>query len=198
MERIFKLGDFTFLEYETLRQEIATSKKNMFQLIIGGSAAIPAAQSLANVYEVGVVTLALPLILSVYILIFISENHAMIRAGQYILERIEPKMSPEGGWETWLNISNGITKTRSVDRILIFAFSLLASFYFIVSVVLAWRYASVEFGYRGKYAVSATYMLVGLALAFILYSQARTDTEVEKTQSEDQASQTEVDVAGSN
>jgi hypothetical protein len=179
MNRVIKIDDFTLLEFETLRQEIATAKKNMFQLMVGGSAAIPAAQSVANSYNIGVVTLALPLILSVFILMFISENHAMMRAGQYILEKIEPKMLSEGGWETWLNTSNGVTKTRSVDRIMIFSFSLLASFYFLVSVVLAWRYAGSEFGDSGKYVVAFGYFVVGFSLAFILYSQARTDTEIE-------------------
>jgi hypothetical protein len=109
---------------------------------------------------------------------FISENHAMMRAGQYILEKIEPKMIKGGGWETWLNTSNGVTKTRSVDRIMIFSFSLLASFYFLISVVLAWRYASAEFGNQGKYFVAIAYFVVGMSLAFVLYSQARTDTEI--------------------
>lgn len=179
MERIFKFDDFSLLEYETLRQEIATAKKNMFQLMVGGSAAIPAVQSLANTYNIGIVTLALPLILSVYILMFISENHAMMRAGQYILEKIEPIVQKGGGWETWLNTSSGITKTRSVDRIMIFSFSLLASFYFLVSVVLAWKYTSTQFGSQGKYVIAIGYFAVGLSLAFVLYSQARTDTEIE-------------------
>lgn len=169
--------DFALLEYESLRNEIATAKKNMFQLIVGGAAIIPAAQSIAVSYSIGPVTLALPLILLVLVLMFISENRAMMRAGQYILEKIEPKFSYEGGWESWLNTSNGITETRSVDRILIFAFSVLSSFYFIVAVVLAWQYASEEFGGSGKYVVATAYVAVGVVLAIILYSQAQTDTQ---------------------
>lgn len=169
--------DFLLMEYESLRSEIAVAKKNMFQLIIGGAAIIPAAQSVATSYEIGSITLALPMILLVLVLMFISENHAMMRAGQYILENIEPKFQATGGWEAWLNTANGISKTRSVDRILIFAFSVLSSFYFIVSVVLAWRYAAAEFGNGGKYLVALVYLVVGVILAGILYSQARTDTE---------------------
>ena len=169
--------DFLLMEYESLRAEIAVAKRNMFQLIIGGAAIIPAAQSAATSYEIGSITLALPMILLVLVLMFISENRAMMRAGQYILENIEPQFRKRGGWEAWLNTSNGISKTRSVDRILIFAFSVLSSFYFIVSVVLAWRYASKEFGSGGKYLVAFVYLIVGLVLAGILYSQAQTDTE---------------------
>ena len=177
MNKNLETNDFSLLEFESLRQEIATAKKNMFQLVIGGAAIIPAAQSVATNYSIGSVTLALPLILVVLVLMFISENHAMMRAGQYIMERIEPKYLTGGGWESWLNMSNGISKTRSVDKILILAFSLLSSFYFIVSVVLAWRYAAIEFGTNGKYIVVSGYFAVGAVLAFILYSQAQTDTE---------------------
>lgn len=170
--------EFALLEYESLRIEIAVAKKNMFQLIMGGAAIIPAAQSLAISYSIGPVTLALPLILLVLVLMFISENRAMMRAGQYILEKIEPQFSKDGGWESWLNTSNGIDETRSVDRILIFAFSVLSSFYFIVSVVLAWKYAADEFGRNGKYIVAIAYVVVGVVLATILYSQAQTDTKL--------------------
>lgn len=170
--------DFALLEYESLRAEIAVAKRNMFQLIMGGAAIVPAAQSLAISYSIGPVTLALPLVLLVLVLMFISENRAMMRAGQYILEKIEPQFSNNGGWESWLNTSNGIVETRSVDRILIFAFSVLSSFYFIVSVVLAWKYASDEFGGSGKYIVAIAYVVVGIALAIILYSQAQTDTKL--------------------
>ena len=170
--------DFLLLEYESLRNEIAVAKKNMFQLIIGGAAIIPAAQSVATSYSIGAVTLALPLILLVLVLMFISENRSMMRAGQYILENVEPVFGKNGGWESWLNTSNGESRTRSVDKILIFAFSILSSFYFVVSVILAWRYASAEFGNQGKYVVAVSYFAVGIFLAIILYSQAQTDTEV--------------------
>jgi hypothetical protein len=170
--------EFFLLEYQSLRNEIAVAKRNMFQLIIGGAAIVPAAQSLAVTYSIGPVTLALPLILVVLVLMFIAENRSMMRAGQYILENIEPRFGKKGGWESWLNTSTGITKNRSVDKILVFAFSVLSSFYFIVAVVLAWSYASRAFGNNGKYAVAVAYVAVGAVLAFILYSQAQTDTEV--------------------
>ena len=166
---------FLEMEYATLRKEIEVSKQNMFKLVIGGAAVIPAAQSLATTFEIGTITIALPLIVVVLVLLFLAENHSMMRAGTYILEKIEPNIDG-GGWETWLSTMSGSTGTRTVDKMLIFAFAVLASCYFIVSVVLAVRHALTEYGQQGQYLLGGAYFSIGVGLAFYLYSQARTNT----------------------
>ena len=171
---------FLELEYMTLRKEIETSKANMFKLVVGGAAVIPAAQSLGSAYQIGAITLALPLIVVVLVLLFLAENHSMMRAGTYILHEIEPKMDGGGGWETWLNSTKGKSGKRTVDKLLIFAFSVLASSYFIASVVLATRHALQEFGQQGQYLLGGAYLGIGVVLVFVLYSQAQTDTKVDK------------------
>lgn len=177
MEKSLSREKFIELEYVTLRKEIEISKANMFKLIVGGAAIVPAAQSLATTYDIGAITLALPLIVVVLVLMFLTENHSVMRAGTYILEQIEPRVVGDGGWEIWLNAARGRIKTRTVDKLLIFAFSVLASCYFVVSVVLAVRYALKEFGLQGQYLLGGAYLGVGVVLAFVLYSQARTNTE---------------------
>jgi len=167
---------FLELQYATLRKEIETSKTNMFQLIVGGAAVIPAAQSLANTYSIGTITLALPLIVVVLVLLFLTENHSMMRAGTYILEHIEPHMNGIVGWETWLNSNKGVTGKRTVDKLLVLSFAVLASCYFIVSVVLAARHALQEFGHRGQYLTTGAYIGLGIILMVVLYAQAKTDT----------------------
>lgn len=168
---------FFELEYATLRKEIESSKANMFKLAVGGSAVIPAAQSLADSYSMGVITLALPLIVVVLVLLFLAENHAVMRAGTYILQEIETKVESVKGWETWLHAVEANTGNRTVDKLLIFAFSVLTASYFIVSVVLVARHALQEFGQQGQYLIGGFYVLLGAALSFFLYSQARTDTK---------------------
>lgn len=74
---------FLEIQYTTLRKEIETSKANMFKLVVGGAAVIPTAQSLASTYSIGIITLALPLIVVVLVLLFLTENHSMMRAGTY-------------------------------------------------------------------------------------------------------------------
>lgn len=173
-------NDFLELEYMTLRKEIETSKANMFKLVIGGAAVIPAAQSLGSTYQIGAITLALPLIVVVLVLLFLTENHAMMRAGTYILEEIEPRIAGNAGWETWLNSTKGAGSKRTVDKLLIVAFAVLASSYFIASVILAARHALNEFGQQGQYVLGGAYLAIGAVLAFVLYSQAQTDTKVSK------------------
>jgi fucose permease len=168
---------FLELQYLTLREEIKNSKANMFRIVVGGAAVIPAAQSLANNFQIGAITLALPLIVVVLVLIFLTENHAMMRAGAYLLEHYEASRSDVVGWETWLSSSKGPNKKRTVDKMLVFAFAVLASSYFMVSVVMAARYALQEFGQHGQYLIAGGYFGVGIVLVFILYSQAQTNTD---------------------
>ena len=176
-EKVLDRARFLELEYQTLRNEIEKSKENMFKLLVGGAAVIPAAQSVASTYSIGAITIALPLIVGVLVLLFLAENHSMMRAGTYILEEIEPNVEGSGGWETWLHASNDLSGTRTVDKLLIFAFAVLASCYFIVSVVLAVRHALTEFGQQGQYLLAGVYLGIGMLLAFYLYAQARTNTQ---------------------
>ena len=93
---------FIELEYVTLREEIKTAKANMFKLVVGGAAIIPADQSLATTCSIGTITLALPLIVIVLVLLFLTENHSMIRAGTYILLQMEPKLNNSIGCQSAL------------------------------------------------------------------------------------------------
>ena len=173
-------GKFIELEYLTLRKEIESSKANMFKLAIGGGTAVPIAQYFAHTYAIGEITLALPLMVVVLVLLFLAENHAVMRAGTYTLQEIEPRILGINGWETWLSTTNKNISTRTVDKLVIVAFSVLASSYFLVSVVLAMRYVDEEFGGHWFYFVSSGYFGVGLILVFVIYQQARTNTSVKE------------------
>jgi hypothetical protein len=169
---------FLEAQYLALRKEIENSKANMFKLVIGGAAVIPTAQSVANTYSIGALTLALPIIVVVLVLMFLAENHAMMRAGTYILEQIEPKVDGVTGWVTWLNSAKDGSGKRTVDKLLVVAFSILATSYFMASVLLAARHALLEFGLKGQYLIGGAYIAIGVVLVFVLYSQAQTDTKV--------------------
>lgn len=167
---------FLELEYMTLRKEIEDAKANMFKLVVGGAAVIPAAQSIANNFSIGAITLALPMIVAVLVLLFLSENHSIMRAGTYILEQIEPNIDGVTGWESWLNSTKSGAGNRTGDRLIVIAFSLLAASYFVTSVILAVRHALQEFGQLGQYLLGGAYIGVGVVLMFIFFSQARTST----------------------
>lgn len=167
---------FLELQYETLRKEIEVSKSNMFRLVVGGGAVVPTAQYLANAYSIGTIMLVLPLVVVVMVMLFLSENHAMMRAGTYIKEEIETHVEGIRGWETWLNSPDGNKGTRTVDKLLVLSFSILAACYFMVSVILAARYALKEFGENGQYLTIGIYVAIGVVLMVVVYMQARTDT----------------------
>lgn len=168
---------FLELQFLTLRAEIEKAKDNMFKLAIGGGAAVPAAQYIADTYSIGMIILALPLVVVVLVLLFIAENRSMMRAGTYILKVIEPRIQGVMGWETWLSTSTVTNGTRIVDKLVILAFSIIASGYFVLAVVMAASYAYTEFGENGKYLTFAAYCSVGAILAYIIYSLGSTDTD---------------------
>lgn len=62
----------------------------------------------------------------------------------------------------------------------LYAFSVLASCYFLVVVVLAARYALQEFGERGQYLLGGGYLGAGFILASFIYLQARTNPKAKR------------------
>ena len=170
-------AQFLTLQYNSLRKEIEIAKTNMLKFIIGGSAVVPSAQYLADTYSIGAITLALPLVIVVLVLLFLAENHSMMRAGRYILTEIEPKIPDVIGWETWLSSATGNKTARTVDKLVVISFSIVAASYFLASVVLAARYALREFGEKGQFFLVGLYVLIGVALTAILYFNAQTDTQ---------------------
>lgn len=170
---------FLELQYNSLRKEIEIAKANMLKLIIGGSAVVPSVQYLADKYSIGEITLALPLVIVVLVLIFLAENHSMMRAGTYILTVIEPQTPDVLGWETWLNSASGDNGARTVDKLVIVAFSIVAASYFVASVILAARHALHEFGSKGQFVFVGIYLAIGISLTFVLYRNAQTDTRLD-------------------
>ena len=128
-------SQFLMEEYKTLREEIRETKARIFKLVGFGIFAVPVAHFVAQTYRLDVVILSLPLLVIVVALLYLSENHALMRCGCYIREHIEPKVEDtigevilleKGsdrsiepkvkdtiGWETWLE--NGFGR-RTVDK----------------------------------------------------------------------------------
>ncbi len=133
---------FYELQYLTLRKEIEDTHARMFTLLIGGSALVPAAQFLSEAFRAGVFLVVLPFLVVVLVLLFLSQNVAIMRCGQYIREHIEAKIPDITGWETWEeqrddNGGGRIGDRRIVDNLLNYGFYLLSGLYYVVSVYLA-------------------------------------------------------------
>jgi hypothetical protein len=170
---------FLELQYQSLRREIEQSKQNLFRIVVGGAVGVPAAQYFASTYEIGAITLTLPFLVVMMVLLFLSENHAVMRTGTYILHHVESRVPGVEGWEQWLHRSPARNGTRSVDKLLVLAFSVLSAVYFVAAVVMAAMYAREAFGEQGQYLVSGVYVGLGVILGGIIYMQSKTDTEDE-------------------
>jgi hypothetical protein len=144
-------SDFLKCEFEVLRKEIEQSKDRIFKLAIGGIIGIPSGYSIAEQAKLDILSYSLPLLICIIVLLCLSESFAVMRAGRYIRDEIEPNIvdtaerKPEG-WEAWLEKH---TYRRYVDRFLMSFFYLLFVFYYVASATLAVKIAS-EKGVRSQ------------------------------------------------
>lgn len=162
---------FLELEFMTLRKEIEQTKERTFRIIIGGATVIPAAQFLAQVYQIAVVTVLLPFLVAIIVLVFLSENNALMRCGRYIKNEIEPKIDGVLGWETWLEQPSPLR--RAVDKYMNYSFYLLSAVYYLLSVVLASEFIELEYGLVGYSVMLGVYVFLGLGLAALLVAKVR-------------------------
>ena len=130
---------FFELQYMTLRKEIEDIHSRMFTLLVGGSALVPAAQYVSESFNVGIVLFALPFLVVILVLLFLSQNIAIMRCGQFIREHIEPQAEGIAGWENWEEETQEKGQTidrRVVDKLVMLSFYALFGVYYIVSVYL--------------------------------------------------------------
>ena len=182
-------SEFLKSEYETLREEIKTSKNRMFTLAVGALVGIPSAYSfaektVAEKTDTHGLVFSLPLLICVITLLYLAETFTVMRAGRYIRLHIEPKIvdstdPPFKGWEHWLEeYPRPLTKPsrRLVDRFVTSFFYVMFVFYYVVSATLAVNYAAThQFPTVALAAILSVYISVGiLFVAFLLYSFKQT------------------------
>lgn len=177
--------EFLKSEYETLRDEIKTSRGRMFTLAVGALVGIPTAYSFAEKTveektDTHGLVFSLPLLICVIMLLYLSESFAAMRAGRYIRLEIEPKIvdvtePPLKGWEHWLEeYPRPFDKPsrRLVERFVTSFFYILFLFYYVVAATLAVNYAATQqFSSVGLAAILSVYVSVAiLFVIFLLYS----------------------------
>ena len=172
-----KKEKFLELQYLTLRKEIEETKGRIFKIIVGGASVVPAAQFLAQTYDVGVIMLLLPFLVIIIILLFLAENNALMRCGRYIRLHIEPAIPEIMGWETWEEKEKTSEfDPRAADKYVIYSFYLLATLYYIVSVYLAASFAYTTYSSIGLTAVLGTYIVLGIWVAILVISRVKATT----------------------
>lgn len=167
---------FLRLQFEALRTEIADTKARTFRTLGFGLAVVPGAHFLAAVYNVDALMISVPVLTIVVALLYLSENHALMRCGTYILEHIEPHVPEVCGWEEWLAAPRGIRR-RTVDVYLSYAFYLVFLVYYAGSVFLAVRFALHEYGIACALTILSAYAATGVAFTAFLVRNVRSSTK---------------------
>ncbi len=166
---------FLRIQFESLRDEIRDTKSRIFKTIIAGLTVVPAANVLGTAYEVDVVTISLPILVLVIGLVYLSENHALMRCGRYIHDHIETETPDAVGWESWLRAPDAFQK-RTTDKLTFQAFYLLYLVYFLGSSWLATSFVTVEYGALQGGILAGAYIAILCVSAIYLYRNQRTST----------------------
>lgn len=166
---------FLELQYQTLREEIRETKARIFRTLAFGLTVVPAAQFIADKFEIDAVIVSMPLLVIVVSFLYLSENHALMRCGRFIRLEIEPRIPNVVGWEGWLTTPDEYEK-RSVDRYLTYSFTLLYFLYFAAAVFLACRFVHSAYGLLWSALLLGCFSAVGIWFAFYFFTKMQIST----------------------
>ncbi|MCK4658590.1 MAG: hypothetical protein KAV82_03625 [Phycisphaerae bacterium] len=166
-------NDILMQQFLTLRDEIKATKARIFWVVSLGLFGVPIityfAESLDNPQFLPTM---IPYVVIVLIVKFISEQNALMRAGQYIRRNIEPKTEGSLGWEAWLE---GQGHLRVLDKHFFAVFILVFFVYYFMSIGYAvqvlWSDEALEPGHIWwTIAAIVTYGIGGIwALSTLLH-----------------------------
>ncbi len=157
--------EFMRQQYVTLREEIRACKARTFAILVLGTLFVPIAGFAASQFQSGFATASLPFVLLVLMLAFITEQNAVIRAGRYLKEHVEPKIEGLVTWERWLESSR---RLRDVDRAFFLSFLLVFLLFYAVGAGVAVT-SIAEMWPREQYWYAAGgYAIGGLWLVIVL------------------------------
>lgn len=151
--------EFLKQQYLTLRDEIRESKARLFRLLVLGALFVPAAGFIATEYKATFASASIPFIIIVVMLAFISEQNAIVRAGRYLKENVEPHITGVIGWEKWLESNH---KLRAVDRYFYGSFLVLFLVFYTIGASTAVQ------NLAGVTATAETHYWGGAALGYAL------------------------------
>ncbi len=167
--------EYLIEEYKSLREEIKETKSRIFKTMAFGLSIVPATNFLAMTYELDIILFTTPILVIVLALLYLSENHGLMRCGRYIYYEIEKKIGEEVGWEHWLERKSHYDP-RSVDKLLSISFYLLFFVYFSASVYLAYLRAALLFSLIASALIITFYAAIGIWFLIYLLRTIRVST----------------------
>ncbi len=161
-------NDFCKEQYLTLREEIRETKNRIFYIGAIALFVAPAGQFIVRAMDAQFVVLLLPLLVMSVALLYLSENHALMRCGRFIKHHVEPRYPTVDGWENWLETPDP-SQPRSVDRLAAYAIYLVLGCYYVATTVAAEKFCLTEYGVEKAHLALGLYAGCGIvAVAFLL------------------------------
>lgn len=155
--------DFAVAEFNSLRTEIKETKARMFRLSGIALVGAPSSYFASQVYDLGLLTLFLPILIALLLTSYLAESTALMRAGEYIRTAIEPRVDRprgvSGGWETWLEEEK---RYRRHDRLNSFNHYVFFALLFFASVFVAMKLLAQE--YPPEYFIGGLVLYTGVAI----------------------------------
>jgi len=123
-------NEFLKQHFSTLREEIKAIKSRSFWIVAMGLFGVPVLTFMAQ-GATKYVSLLVPYLVLVIIVMFLAEQNALMRAGRYIRQIIEPGVADTVGWEAWLESRGDL---RMMDRHFFACFILVFFLYYFMSI----------------------------------------------------------------
>lgn len=121
-------------QFQALRSEADASRSRLFRIVCLGVVAVPVLMYLAEKAEAEFVAAIVPFVVLVLNMLFMSEEHSLMRCGRYMRERIEPLIEEGAGWEAWLESQPSL---RVMDKSIFWCFVLSCFVFYFSAVGLA-------------------------------------------------------------
>lgn len=154
-------------EFLALRSEIENTKRRLVMTVWLGLTIVPVLTFLAEMPDVQFVGPLIPFVTMVLTILFVSEEHALMRCGRYIRERIDPRVEAGGGWESWLEAQ---PELRAMDRYFFGCFLITFFAFYFGSVGLAIRilWTSDDVAMSGESKALAGAIVYGIGALWML------------------------------
>ncbi|HRX85953.1 MAG TPA: hypothetical protein P5572_13120 [Phycisphaerae bacterium] len=151
-------NEFLKHHFTTLREEIKAIKSRSFWIVAMGLFGVPVLTYLAADSS-KYVSLLVPYLVLVIIIMFLAEQNALMRAGRYIRQMIEPHIQDTVGWEAWLESRGDL---RMMDRHFLACFVLVFFLYYFMAIGNAMQSLLPEV----ERTESAKYWVIGASVTY--------------------------------
>jgi hypothetical protein len=148
--------EFLFLQFRTLRDEIAAKSERVVRIQLSGVTAIPLVIGAGEKYGVLIVLAASPIITIVFTFILLYEQNGIMRAGRYVRLHLEPFLAEQQatGWEEWLE---QYPANRRAEKFFALSAYIAFSLYYLGGSYLAFLTVKATYGDQLAVVLAAIY-----------------------------------------